>query len=274
MYEATWFGNEQYYQILKAGIAGGDAAVINQLFADINAWARPRAIQWGGLQDADDILMELDCRVLTHIAAFLRQSDSKTPAQRQAWLKTLLQRTCYDHVDLNRFGATYRTRKARAQRGEEVEDTALTSLESWQESGGDLAAPLTPEEELLIQEGNDLLNGIIRTACSLRVGPAEVLTFLYHNLVFFLEGESEKKGNPARTAQRLGGKTLGHLRDKLPVALYAVSGYAVPEEAFSLLDQKLTGHREEVYTFEAAKISALTSYMKRRIAEKGSSSKV
>ncbi|MCD8144589.1 MAG: hypothetical protein LUD79_04535 [Oscillospiraceae bacterium] len=241
---------------------------MSRLLTDVNRYARPKAIQWVGLQEAEDVLMELDCQVLTHIAGFLRQSDDKTPYQRQAWLKTLLQRTLYDYVDRNHFGETYRTRKSREAQGQEVQTISLTSLESWQEQGGDLADSVTLEEQVLQRGESQVLNEIIETACALRVGPAEVLTFLYHNVVFFLEGDSEKKGVPAQTAQRLEGKTLGELRDRLPAALEQASGHAVPAGAFAALDQKLEGRRDEVYTFNAAKISASASYSKRRVAEK------
>ncbi len=268
MAETVFFGEESYYQQLKQGVLNGDDAVMSRLLTDVNRYARPKAIQWVGPQEAEDVLMELDCQVLTHIAGFLRQSDDKTPYQRQAWLKTLLQRTLYDYVDRNHFGETYRTRKNREAQGQEVQTTSLTSLESWQEQGGDLTDSVTLEEQVLQRGESQVLNEIIETACALRVGPAEVLTFLYHNVVFFLEGDSEKKGVPAQTAQRLEGKTLGELRDRLPAALERASGHAVPAGAFAALDQKLEGRRDEIYTFNAAKISASASYSKRRVAEK------
>lgn len=267
MAEAAFFGQETYYQRLKQGVAVGDEAVMEQLLTDINGYARPKVQSWVRADDVEDVLMEIDCQVLTHIASFLTESDENTPYQRQAWLKTLIQRTLYDYLDRNSFGETYRTRKKREAQGQEPSEVSLTSLEGWQDQGGDLVAEGSPEEDYLRREESAVLNEIITAACGLRVGPGEILTFLYHNVVFFLEGDSEKKGLPAQTAQRLEGKTLGELRDRLPQALEQASGYLVPEELLAPLDQKLMGRREEIYAFQGPKISASASYSKKRIAE-------
>ncbi len=266
MADPAWFGNETYYQQLKQDVIDGNPQAMERLLTDVNAYARPIAHQWAGREDAEDILMELDCRVLTHIVLFLQQSDNKTPFQRQAWLKTLLQRTIYDHLDREGFGEHYRTRKKREAQGQTPTSVQSTSLEAWQEQGGDIAALLGPEEEFLLREESPILNEIIQYACALQLGPAELLTFFYHNVVFYLEGTSEKKGLPTQTAQRLAGKSLGELRDALPAMLEEVSGLAVPLHLLEPLDRKLEGHREELYTFPASKISASTSYTKRRVA--------
>lgn len=267
MAENVFFGEESYYQMLKQGILTGDDKVMDRLLQDVNRYARPKAVQWVGQDDAEDVLMELDCQLLTHIATFLRQSEDKTPYQRQSWLKTLINRTIYDYLDRNRFGESYRTRKNQQEQGKDGDAPVLTSLESWQEQGGDLADALSLEDQYLQKEESEVLNDIVETACGLRIGPAEILTFLYHNVVFFLEGESEKKGLPSQTASRLDGKTLGELRDQLPAALEEAAGCPVSREAFRGLDEKLKGHRDDIYTFNAAKISASSSYSKRRVAE-------
>lgn len=262
-----FFGDEQYYRSLKRGILEGDESVMTQMLEDVNNYARPKVLSWVGADDVDDVLMELDCRLLTHIASYMSQSDDKTPYQRQAWLKTLVNHTLYDYLDQNRFGESYRTRKHHEAEGKTSMDTPPVSLEAWQESGGDLAAAGSLEEDYLRHEESDVLNEIIRSVCTLRIGPAEVLTFLYHNVVFFLEGESEKKGYPAQTARRLEGKTLGELRDRLPAELERTSGCSVSQELFRGLDQKLVGHREDLYTFDAGKISASSSYSRKRVNE-------
>lgn len=264
----VFFGNEQYYQSLKRGILAGDETVMAQLLNDVNSYARPKVLTWVGADDADDVLMELDCRLLTHIASYLNQSDDKTPYQRQAWLKTLLNHTLYDYLDQSRFGESYRTRKQHEAEGKTAVTAPPVSLEAWRESGGDLADVDSPEEDYLRHEESEVLNEIIESVCALRIGPAEVLTFLYHNVVFFLEGESEKKGYPAQTARRLEGKTLGELRDRLPDELERAAGCAVSPEVFSGLDQKLIGHRDDIYTFDAGKISASSSYSKKRVNER------
>jgi hypothetical protein len=241
----VFFGVEDYYQWLKAGVLAGDLAVMEQMIADVNAYAWPELRKWFSKEDSEDVQQELDLALWKGIYSYLEQSDSYHPFQRQRWLKTLIQRTIYHHL--------------------QNADLTPSSLEGMQEAGYEPESGEDPEAQLLRQLGSQSLEDILTTVCAMKIMPDKMLVFFYHNIVFFLEGDGIHNGKPQETAARLNGKTLGQLRDQLPQALEEATGLSVDESLLSGLDKKLEGHREDILSLTPNEISVSTSNSKKRI---------
>jgi DNA-directed RNA polymerase specialized sigma24 family protein len=243
--DKVFFGAEDYYQWLKAGILAGDLSVMDQMISDVNGYAWPQLRKYFSEEDAEDVQQELDLSLWKGIYSYLAQSDDFHPFQRQRWLKTLIQRTIYQHI-------------------RSAADTP-SSLDELLEVGYEPEGSPDPEVELLRQMGSQSLEEILTTVCSMRIAPDKMLVFFYHNIVFFLEGDGVYNGKPQETAAQLNGKTLGQLRDQLPAALAEVTGLTVDERLLAGLDKKLEGHRADILNLTPNEISVSTSNSKKRI---------
>lgn len=257
-----FFGSDNYIAWLKDGLARGDEEVTERLLLDVNEYARGQIRGKVRPDEVEDVIMAVDCSLLTHIASFLFRSGEFSPFQRQNWLKTLIRNATLDHLQDNRWGDNWRTRKNTD--GESSE----TMLLSWEEyiQKQDLSGGETLEEKVIGQASSQVLDELVELVCSMGAEPAALLAFLYHNVVFFLAGDSVKKGRPQETLAHLNGKTLGQLRDGLPDAICAVSGYQVDRNAFRALDLRLAGRRDDVFRMNSKKLSASVSYLKSRVS--------
>jgi hypothetical protein len=247
--EKVFFGAESYYQWLKAGVLSGDLDVMEQMIRDVNRYAEPELKKWFPQGEWEDVQQELDLALWKQISHYLQGSDHYHPYQRQRWLKTLIQRTIYQHL---------RTMPQES-----------TSLEGLEEQGYEPVDHGQGEAAMLNSWCSDTLTQIAQAVCAMKISPERMLTFFYHNIVFFLEGDNNCNGKPQETAARLGGKTLGQLRDALPRALEEATGLSLPERVLAPLDRKLEGHRQEIYAATPTEISVSTSNAKKRVAQLG-----
>ena len=248
--EKVFFGAESYYQWLKAGVLAGDMAVMEKMIEDVNAYARPQIRSvFRKKEDVEDVLQNLDLRLWTQIAGYVQKSDEYHPYQRQSWLKTLILRSIVD----------YQRELLEEPAGSLEEEQETRGVEP--DDGGEM------ESRVHDQMHNETLNSIILDVCSMRISGEKMLTFFYHNIVFFVINGTAKNGKPQETRNLLAGKTLGQLRDALPLTLKKVTGCEVDQALFRKLDEKLEGHREDVYGLDADEISVTVSSTKKRLVE-------
>ncbi len=247
--EKVFFGAESYYQWLKAGVLAGDMSVMEKMIRDVNAYALPQICKrFNKREDVEDILQELDLTLWKQVAKYVRESDQYHPFQRQSWLKKLIGGVIANYQRMVLAHQAASLEEERENRGVEPDD------------GGEMEAAIY--DKLC----NETLNQIIQDICSMRISPDKMLTFFYHNIVFFLGTGNGRNGKPRETMERLQGKTLGQLRDELPRALRQATGCDVDEALFRRLDEKLGGHRDDVYQLYAREISIATSNSRKRLA--------
>ncbi len=248
--EKAFFGAESYYRWLKAGVSAGDMAVMEKMIEDVNAYARPQiCLRFSKKEDIEDILQELDLALWKQIAKYVRDSDEYHPFQRQSWLKKLISGVI----------ANYQ-RAAGHPAGSLEEEFEKSGLEP--DDGGRM------EFEVYDRMCNETLAQIILDISSMRISAEKMLTFFYHNIVFFLEGGSRRNGKPQETIRRLRGKTLGQLREELPQAIRQAAGCEVDEKLFRKLDERLRGHEDDVYRLTPDEVSVTISNSRKRLAER------
>ncbi len=248
--EKVFFGAESYYQWLKAGVLAGDMAAMEKMIQDVNAYALPQIRKcFHRREDVEDILQELDLTLWKQIAKYVRESDQYHPFQRQRWLKALINGVITNYQRTVMAHQADSLEEEQENRGVEPDD------------GGKM------ETEVYNKLCNETLIRIILDICSMRISADKMLTFFYHNIVFFMESGSSQNGKPQETMRRLQGKTLGQLRDELPQAIWRATGCEVDGKLFRELDEKLEGCREDVYGLFASEISITTSNSKKRLME-------
>lgn len=246
------FGNQEFFDRLKAGVTAGDQDVYVELNNVVSRSVRNLVRAKVKPQDVDDVLQNIQVSVWRHLTPFLQSSENNTPAQRNAWLIVLAKSRINDFLNAN-----YKNRPQQFDEGES----------SGKGTGNPGPTPPFPVDP--VQLANyELCCRAISYVCRLNMTPDRLLSCIYNGLVIpaAFKGHARKKGNPKLVVHLFAGRPLSQFRAALWQALNTLLILPPPEDLLAPLDQKLQGGAgDEPFQLTAREITVVTNRMRKAL---------
>lgn len=169
--------------------------------------------------DIADIIQEIQLSVRRSLVSFLKNSEGKSPSQRNAWLATIINRRVNDY-----FRVYYRTLNKQSLYSE-YEKLATTDDELFDSfhSAADF----------------NLILRLIDYICKINTTPEKIIAFLYNKILIALCCGERLNGFPEQIAAELNGQTLSRTASIIKDKLSLILSKEIPESVFEGLFEKL-----------------------------------
>ena len=250
------FGTQAFFDRLYQGVSDGDVQIYEELDRVVTGSVGGMVASKIPMADREDILQEIKLTVWKHLAAFLRKSVERTPAQRDAWLRQVTQSKINDYF------------RARCFCSDDPDDEAPhwsskeQSLEDYQADRSETAS--SAEEALMAKLRNkddqQTCDNLMAHVCALNISPERIIAFFYNAVILPLSaGEKRKKGDPTALLKALSGKELQDLADQMKHDLALLFGRPVPDWVFAPLDNKIEACPKRVFSMSGREITVVSS---------------
>ena len=218
------FGSNDFFEYIANNVSAPNNCIFYQELCDVIKRDLRYRIKGRYVPecDMDIVLSTIYVKVIFALPDFVRNSESKSEAQRNSWLILIMNNAVND----------YFKKTAKQQ-------LSLEELSSLGDGAISDICGSNVDDTLQSMESRDALLEHISAVCELDTTPDKIISFFLNCFICVCVDDGRVNGSPQQICDEMNDRPIREVADIMKARLQAVVSFRIPNEVYSMLDAKI-----------------------------------